>query len=772
NGVTSVAFSPNGQFILTGSRDDTAILWDLEGQIIKTFEGYSNIVTSVAFSPNGQFILTGSWNGTAILWDLEGQKIKSFEGHSNEVTSVAFSPNGQFILTGSWDGTAILWDLEGQKIKSFEGHSNEVTSVAFSPKGQFILTGSKDNTQKLWSTTVQLNDASKPKELATLVAIDTSDWIVTTPDGLFDASPGAMNWMHYSVFDQKNREYLAIELEQLKARYYEPGLLQKILGNTNEGLRPVENFDTVALYPKIKLAQIDSTGTLQLQLSERNGGIGKVSLFINGKEVEEEANPLPRRENAQRDSSIQIDLSKYRNYLFRHPDSTNTVSIRVYNEAGWLKSPAFNLEYQVAAARSRGGEGTGNNSSWTGKFDPKLYVITIGTSDYSGTKLDLQYGDQDATMMARAFQAVGTALLEADSLEVHCLTTARADSTGLEGTPIAWHNAGKNDIRSVFDKIKNQAKAEDIVVVYLSGHGVTQGGTDQTLFYYLTKDIASEDALSDPATRRAYAISSEELTDWLKAIPALKQVLIIDACNSGQIVENLTGGTKALNSSQIRALDRMQDRTGMFVLSGSAADKVSYEASEYGQGLLTYALLEGMRSATRSVTDGKEMVKMIDVMTLFQYARDRVPELATSINGIQTPMLGFPSRAASFDIGILNDQASVAIPITKGKPIMIRSTFLNEATYRDDLRLADSLEAAFREETKKGADADLVYVDVYDYPNAYSLGGFYRQRADGIALKLRLLHGDEAPVTLEIPVTEDLEKLVKLIVRAVKKEIP
>lgn len=71
-----------------------------------------------------------------------------------------------------------------------------------------------------------------------------------------------------------------------------------------------------------------------------------------------------------------------------------------------------------------------------------------------------------------------------------------------------------------------------------------------------------------------------------------------------------------------------------------------------------------------------------------------------------------------------------------------------------------------------GADADLVYVDVYDYPNAYSLGGFYRQRADGIALKLRLLHGDETPVTLEIPVTEDPEKLVKLIVRAVKKEIP
>ena len=109
-------------------------------------------------------------------------------------------------------------------------------------------------------------------------------------------------------------------------------------------------------------------------------------------------------------------------------------------------------------------------------------------------------------------------------------------------------------------------------------------------------------------------------------------MLIIDACNSGQIVENLTSGTKSLNSSQIRALDRMKDRTGMFVLSGSASDKVSYEASEYGQGLLTYALLQGMLGlATRKDAKGQET---IDVMKLFQYARDQVPELAKSINGI------------------------------------------------------------------------------------------------------------------------------------------
>ena len=100
--------------------------------------------TSVAFSPDGQYILTGSLDHTAKLWDLQGQEVQAFSGHSSYVYSVAFSPDGQYILTGSSDKTAKLWDLQGQEVRAFSGHSSEVTSVAFSPDGQYILTGSRD----------------------------------------------------------------------------------------------------------------------------------------------------------------------------------------------------------------------------------------------------------------------------------------------------------------------------------------------------------------------------------------------------------------------------------------------------------------------------------------------------------------------------------------------------------------------------------------------------------------------------------------------------
>jgi uncharacterized caspase-like protein len=119
----------------------------------------------------------------------------------------------------------------------------------------------------------------------------------------------------------------------------------------------------------------------------------------------------------------------------------------------------------------------------------------------------------------------------------------------------------------VFEQIAKKAKANDILVVYLSGHGLNYG-TEAVNFYYLTADATSFDLAG---VEKLNAISTKEFADWLKKIPARKQVMIMDACSSGKLAEDMGIALRAgIPSDQVRALDRLNSRTGTFILCGAA----------------------------------------------------------------------------------------------------------------------------------------------------------------------------------------------------------
>ena len=120
--------------------------------LAKIFQGHEDSVSSVAFAPDGQTIVSGSKDKTIRLWDLQGNAIGApFRGHERSVMSVAFAPDGQTIVSGSLDKTIRLWDLQGNAIGTpFQGHESTVISVAFAPDGQTIVSGSADQTIRLW----------------------------------------------------------------------------------------------------------------------------------------------------------------------------------------------------------------------------------------------------------------------------------------------------------------------------------------------------------------------------------------------------------------------------------------------------------------------------------------------------------------------------------------------------------------------------------------------------------------------------------------------
>jgi len=153
NYVESVAFSPDGHLLASGSTDNTIKVWEVAtGNPILTLKGNGNSVLSVAFSPDGRLLATGTWAKTVELWDVAGGALKqTLTGHQAPVSAVTFSPDGRFLASASDDKTIRVWDVAtGEVLKVLSGHEYKVTCVAFSPDGRLLASGSADNTIRFW----------------------------------------------------------------------------------------------------------------------------------------------------------------------------------------------------------------------------------------------------------------------------------------------------------------------------------------------------------------------------------------------------------------------------------------------------------------------------------------------------------------------------------------------------------------------------------------------------------------------------------------------
>lgn len=152
--VWSVAWSPDGKRLASGSHDGTARVWDAaSGKELLTLNGNAGYVSSVAWSPDGKRLATGDQALTAHVWDAtSGQELLTLKGHTGALESVAWSPDGKRLGTASRDGTAKVWDaVSGHELLTLEGHMAQVFSVAWSPDGKRLAIGTAHGTLQVYA---------------------------------------------------------------------------------------------------------------------------------------------------------------------------------------------------------------------------------------------------------------------------------------------------------------------------------------------------------------------------------------------------------------------------------------------------------------------------------------------------------------------------------------------------------------------------------------------------------------------------------------------
>jgi WD40 repeat protein len=543
---------------------------------------------------------------TLRVWDVSDparpKELKSMTGHTGMVSALAFSRNGRTLASGGYDTTVRLWDPEhGSERAVFTGHSLAVTSLQFNEDGSQLVSGSDDGSARLWQT-------SSGELLCTLVTLNRgSDWLVITPDGLFDGTPAAWNQLLWrfsrNIFD-------VTPVEVFFNEFYYPGLLTAIAG----GARPKATANVAEKnrrQPIVKLSRGDGQTAgvpvtsrnlkVQIDLSSPSGseqdpaGANDVRLFRNGSLVKLWRGDVLKGQS-QRVLDAEVTIVAGENRLTAYAFNRDNV-----------KSVDAVLDLTGAAALKRKGT---------------AYILAFGVNRYANEQYNLKYAVPDARSFAEELRKQQGKLDQYERIETITLADQEVTKENILLALKGLSSANAIPLPPLLSQIK-PAQPEDAVIIFFAGHGTARGAR----FYLVPHDLdytGSRTAIDAAAidTILKHSVSDLELEAAIEGLDADRVMLVIDACNSGQALEAEEKRRGPMNS---KGLAQLAYEKGIYILTAAQSYQAALEASELGHGYLTYALVEeGLKQglADRDAKDGAILGR-----EWFNYATERVPEM-------------------------------------------------------------------------------------------------------------------------------------------------
>jgi WD40 repeat protein len=757
--VYYATFSPDSKMIVTASFDNSAKVWNAKnGELLYNLDGHKSIVFSAQFSSDGNKIVTASDDHTAKVWNAEnGELLFTLKNHKDQLNSAQFSPDSKRIITTSRDNTAIVWDCyNGKLLFTIEGHTGYGLSAQFSPDGKKIVTASWDNTAKIWdaesgkqikdircngmfqdidfdnNTLISHNNSrltfwniESGLEKYSCLAVNSTDYLVMHLDGYYDGTTAARDYLYFVCGTE------IIDLTQMKDALYVPRLVDKIINGQDINYPKLEDLDICGTLPLIERVENEKLN-YNYKITPRKLGLEYVEVYVNAKKIYTfNASELPFENGYYSLEMSNSDITKH--FMTGGANEVNVVAISKQGDSE-LRSRGVMVKYQFKEEN---------------KTKPKLYAVIIGVNEYKDPTLNLHFPVKDATDFGKSLEISAKLLLGAENVIMYYVHSNVTTGNG-------YTTPEKEGIRKTLEEIGKIANPEDVVLIFFAGHGIMQGEENKE-FAFLTADASRSDLIG---------ISTKELQNWLSfegpnKILANKTILIFDACNSGQATQDLIAMARNDDDTQkIRQVEDLKDKSGMFILAGSAPNQSAYELPQYEQGLLTYSLLYVLKNNPDILDDGK----YLNVQKWFLESEEYLHELVSSMGYDQDAQ---PYGTANIRIGEVDEDVRNSIHLAEEKPMLLCANVLNENTFNDDLQLKDNINKQLIKITENGTASQIIF-SKQEAANVNKINILYSLTADEINCRLSLIKNNQTIYEAKISGnSKDIDALVNKIIEGV-----
>ena len=586
------AYQPLGQsparFSLADRKLDTAPAASLNWLPPKTED--SNIRVVDLFNT-----YTPKLNGTPLM-------LKEYEWSRN----LALAPDRSGFLLGTMFYLR-LFDRSGAERWKVEG-PGDAWAVNISSDGKLAVAAFDDGTIRWYRMT------DGKELLAFFPHADRKRWVLWTPSGYYDASPGAEDLIGWHVNNGKDQAADFFPVGQFRSTYHRPDVVARVLQagdervalqQANEAAGRKQQESTVAqqLPPVVEIiSPSDSSEVSSTEIAVRfrvrtpsGEPVTSVKALVDGR-------PMGARQLVR--EAATSDADGMRELRVTVPERDSEIAVIAENRFTSSVPATVRVKWHSATAA--------RPESFVVR--PKLYILAVGVSQYADSKFNLKLADKDAGDFVKAMMAQKDLLYR--EVVVKLLTNEKAT---------------KDDVLDGLDWIRQETTSNDVAMVFFAGHGVN----DQNNYYYLCPYNV------DPSRLLRTGVAFSDIKKTVSAIVG-KALFFVDSCHSGNAI-GLAARRGPLDIN-IVINELSSAENGVVVFSASTGSESSYEREEWNNGAFTKALVEGLGGSASIGNTGRITYNMLNV-----YISERVKELT---KGQQHPTMISPQTVPDFPIAV------------------------------------------------------------------------------------------------------------------------